>query len=73
MNTSIGEGIRVIRKRAGLTQSELARRAGVSRNAVSMVENDTSNSTLNTLIAICEALGYGLTVKFVPHEERKSS
>jgi transcriptional regulator with XRE-family HTH domain len=53
----IGEEIRKARKRAGLSQEDLAFRANVTRNYVSLVELNQHSPTLDTLIRICHALG----------------
>ena len=53
----IGEEIRKARKRAGLSQEDLAFRANVTRNYVSLVELNQHSPTLDTLIRICHSLG----------------
>ena len=52
----IGEEIRKARKAAGLSQEQLAFRAGVTRNYVSMVELSQASPTLDTLFKICHAM-----------------
>ncbi len=63
----IGDEIRNARKTAGLSQEELAFRAKVSRNYVSMVELSQNSPTLETLIRICQALGVK-TATLVPKQ-----
>lgn len=53
----IGEEIRKARKRAGLSQEELAFRSQCTRNYISLVELGQHSPTLDTLIRICHALG----------------
>jgi transcriptional regulator with XRE-family HTH domain len=53
----LGEEIRKARKRAGLTQEELAFRAQVSRNYVSLLELDRKSPTVKSLLRICKAMG----------------
>jgi transcriptional regulator with XRE-family HTH domain len=53
----IGEQIRKARKRAGLSQEELAFRAKCTRNYISLVELNVHSPTLDLLIRICHALG----------------
>lgn len=57
MNLSLGETIRTVRERQGLTQEEVAERAGISRATLSLLENDASNATLGTLLSVAAALG----------------
>lgn len=52
-----GRGIRAARMRAGLTQTQLAEKVGVSRGNLNRVENDVQGIKPKTLEAICEALG----------------
>ena len=50
--------IREVREKKKLTQEELAKRAGVSRQLVSSLENGSSvNTTTDTLLALAEVLG----------------
>jgi transcriptional regulator with XRE-family HTH domain len=53
----LGDELRIARLKAGLTQEELAHRAGVTRNYVSMLELDQSSPTVETLLRVCNALG----------------
>jgi predicted transcriptional regulator len=50
------EELRALRKRAGLTQAELAKRAGVSQSLIARIEAGTVNPRLSTLIKIYSAL-----------------
>jgi predicted transcriptional regulator len=50
------EELRALRKRAGLTQAELAKRAGVSQSLIARIEAGTVNPRLSTLIRIYSAL-----------------
>ena len=54
--------LRWARKRAGLTQAELARRAGLSQPAVARLENPDHNPTLDLLERVAKALGARLEV-----------
>lgn len=60
MNTSV---IRAARKRAGLTQGELARRAGTSRPTVSAYEAGTKSPSLATAQRLLAALGAHLVAE----------
>jgi transcriptional regulator with XRE-family HTH domain len=53
----LGEQLRKARIRAGLTQEELAFKAGVSRQYVSLLELDAKSPTVNMLVRLCNAMG----------------
>jgi transcriptional regulator with XRE-family HTH domain len=53
----MGEEIRKARLKAGLTQEELAFRAGVSRQYVSLLELNAKSPTVDLLIRLCKAMG----------------
>ena len=65
----IGEEIRKARTDAGLSQEELAFRADLSRNYVSMVELNQNSPTLDTLLRICLALGVRAAPLVALHEQ----
>lgn len=50
---SLGQQIRAARERLGLTQTDLGRAVGVSRNAVSLWESDKNGPTLDTMLKVC--------------------
>lgn len=52
----LGEEIRKARMKANLTQEELAYRAKVSRNYVSLLELDQKSPTVAVLIRVCRAM-----------------
>jgi transcriptional regulator with XRE-family HTH domain len=54
---AIAEALRRERERAGLTLSELARRAGIAKSTLSQLEAGTGNPTIGRLWAIGVALG----------------
>ncbi|MBL8880924.1 MAG: helix-turn-helix transcriptional regulator [Phycisphaerales bacterium] len=45
------------RVRAGLSQEELAERARISRNYVSLLELNEKSPTIHIFIRVCKALG----------------
>lgn len=51
-----GEELRKAREKAGLTQEQLAFKAGVHRTYVSLLERDIKSPTLNTLFRLCVAM-----------------
>ena len=52
----IGNRLLALRKDRGLTQGELAERAGLADRTYADIERGTVNMRLSTLIKICEAL-----------------
>ena len=69
---SLGEGVRMMRLAAGMTQVQYAEMAGVDLRVLAAIEKDNANPQLDTL----QRLGnpYGLTVSFVkPQSDRMTS
>jgi transcriptional regulator with XRE-family HTH domain len=63
--------VREMRKRAGLTQAELAERTGTTQSAIARLEGGHGSPTLERLSAIAEACGLDLQVRLVdwdPHD-----
>jgi len=58
--------IRQVRRRRGLTQAELARRAGISQPVVSAYERGRRDPTYGTLRKLVEAAGERLQLVTVP-------
>lgn len=58
--------LRQARLGAGLTQAQLAVRAGVPRTMVSAYERDLRQPTLPTLVRLLRAAGFELRVRLVP-------
>jgi predicted nucleotidyltransferase/DNA-binding XRE family transcriptional regulator len=58
--------IREARRRARLSQADLARRAGVAQPVISAYESDRREPSLVTLTKLIEATGYRLAVELVP-------
>jgi len=57
---SIGEIIRFHRKKAGLTQKQLAMLAGIGKTAVFDIEQGKGSVRLNTLLAVAAVLNITL-------------
>ncbi len=53
----LGQAIRQIRKEHGMSQEELALRAGIDRSYMGSVERGEQNIGVMHLVAIAEALG----------------
>jgi transcriptional regulator with XRE-family HTH domain len=58
--------IREARHRAGLSQGELAARAGTSQPAIARLERGISSPNLATLQRLAKAAGFNLRVELVP-------
>jgi transcriptional regulator with XRE-family HTH domain len=76
MNTSgrdseIGQRLRQLRLRQGLSQREVARRAGVSNATISMIEANRVSSSVSALKQILSILGAGLADFFASNEDER--
>jgi len=60
----VGELVREARESAGLSQRELARRAGTTQAVISRIEMGSVGATLTTLQRIATSLGVDLEVSF---------
>ena len=58
-----GDLLRLARAKTGLTQAELARRAGVAQALISSYENGHRQPTLPALIRLLEAAGFELRMR----------
>lgn len=56
MSGNIGEKIRMVRKDAGLTQTKLAERMGVTKQTVHLYERGEINPKIDTVVKFAEAL-----------------
>ena len=56
-NLVLKNRLREARSACGLSQTELARLVGVSRQTINMIERGDYNPTLNLCLSICHALG----------------
>jgi transcriptional regulator with XRE-family HTH domain len=53
----LGRELRKVREQTGLTQEQLAFKAGLHRTYVSLLERDLKSPTLSTLFRLCLAMG----------------
>jgi transcriptional regulator with XRE-family HTH domain len=53
----VAKNVRRLRKQNGLSQEELADRAGLNRNYIGMIEREENAPTVDALEQISEALG----------------
>ncbi len=54
------------RIRAGLTQSQLAKKSGISQADISRLENGTRNPSIALLKRLAEAMDSTLKIEFIP-------
>jgi DNA-binding XRE family transcriptional regulator len=55
-------GLRLSRQRLGLTQADVAQRAGLKQQQIALVESPASNPSIKTLEKVAKALGLCLEV-----------
>ena len=56
--------VRALRKELGLSQEELGKRCGVSRQTINAIEKGEYNPTINLCRSICKILGKTLDELF---------
>lgn len=61
MGMLTGSKLRAIRALRGITQADLAAKAGISATAIAEFERDKRDLRTNTVIKLCEALGITVT------------
>lgn len=54
---TIGNNVRLLRKRSGLSQAELAQKVGVWQTQISQIESGAANPSLDLLQRIAQTLG----------------
>ncbi len=64
----VGMQVAKLRQSAGLTQTELAARAGMSAPKISNIERSGRNVTFATIVRIANALGSTVDVSFKPRK-----
>ena len=67
----IGQKIKQLRLRRGLTQDELAARTELSKGFISQLERDITSPSIATLVDILEALGTDVGTFFTEQETEK--
>jgi len=68
-----GSAVRAARRRAGVSQAELAARSGTSQPAIARLEKGQVSPTVITLDRIARALGTDLVIDFEPRTPDGSS
>jgi uncharacterized protein len=69
--TSPGSLLRDARRRANLSQTDVARRAGVAQSVVSAYESGRREPALSTLARLISATGYRLEIGISPGEDAR--
>lgn len=67
----LGRELQNARKAAGLTQDEVAFRAGVNRSYMSYLEHDKYSPTVEMLLRVCDALGVSASHLIARVERRR--
>lgn len=65
--------VRLARSKSGLTQAELAERAGISQQTVSAYETGRMDPTVSTILKIVEAAGLELRFQLHPANDHDAS
>ncbi|MGO1540080.1 MAG: helix-turn-helix domain-containing protein [Luteimonas sp.] len=70
----LGPLLRALRKQAGLTQADVAGQLGVTRQAVSELENRPESATFERLTKLCAVLGVEIALqpRGAPHPAQAS-
>jgi transcriptional regulator with XRE-family HTH domain len=69
MSTWAGNLILIARRQSGLSQRELAARAGTSQGAIAQYESGKRSPSLDTLARIVRAAGQDLRIQVVPYDD----
>lgn len=65
--------MKIARMELDINQEELAKRVGVTRQTIGMIESGNYNPTLNLCIAICDALGKTLDELFWTNKDEREN
>jgi len=64
-----GELVREARRRAGLTQRELAERAGTTQSAIARLEAGRTSPSLERLEWLLKLCGFSMIVRLMPYDD----
>jgi len=73
LERAIGHEVRTLRKKLGITGSDLASATGISLGMLSKIENGNTSPSLTTLQALAQALGVPVTAFFRRFEEHRNA
>ncbi|NVK97015.1 MAG: cupin domain-containing protein [Ruegeria pomeroyi] len=73
-DAELGQRLRVIRERAGLSQRALAKRSGIPNSTISLIEGGKINPSVSTLRRVLGGIPIGLSdfFAFEPEQEKAS-
>ena len=69
---NIAKELILLRKRLGLTQKELAKKAGIKEVQLARIESGKQLPRLDTLMSIAKSVGFSLEIRIVPKTEDES-
>ncbi|MDH6269395.1 transcriptional regulator with XRE-family HTH domain [Rhizobium sp. SG_E_25_P2] len=73
LERAIGHEVRTLRKKLGITGSDLASATGISLGMLSKIENGNTSPSLTTLQSLAQALGVPVTAFFRRFEESRNA
>ncbi|MDR3513548.1 MAG: cupin domain-containing protein [Caulobacteraceae bacterium] len=73
LSVDIGSRLRHVREAVGLSQRQLAKRAGITNSTVSLIEANRTNPSVGALKRILDAVPIGLAEFFAFEPEREPS
>ena len=73
LEMAIGHEVRTLRKKLGITGSDLASATGISLGMLSKIENGNTSPSLTTLQGLAQALGVPVTAFFRRFEEVRNA
>jgi transcriptional regulator with XRE-family HTH domain len=65
----LANNLKLFRGKVGMSQEELAHRAGLHRTQLSQIERELASVRLDTLVSLAEALGVDEAQLLTQHEE----
>jgi transcriptional regulator with XRE-family HTH domain len=68
---AVGRRVRELRRQIGISQEELASRAGLHRNYIGSVERGERDVGINAIARLVKALGTSLSDFFAPFRDRR--
>lgn len=72
MNFDLGRRLRYVRMRRGMSQRELAKRAGVTNSTISLIESNQTNPSVGALKRVLDGIPIGLSEFFAIEPEETS-
>ena len=72
ISVNVGSRLRELRSERGLSIRGLARKSGLSANALSMIERDKTSPSVSTLYKLADGMGVPITSFFGEEAERES-